>query len=83
MDPNVVEARIFSFIANSLLGGNSEGLERGTPLLELGVVDSMGITRLTSFLETEFGIRVPVEELSATNFASIEALARLVSRLSP
>ncbi len=82
MDSNDVEARIFSFIAKTLLGGHSEGLERATPLLELGVVDSMGITRLTTFLETEFGLRVPVEELSAVNFASIEAIARLVLRLS-
>lgn len=82
MDSNEVEARISSFIAKTLLGGNAEGLELGTPLLELGVVDSMGITRLTSFLETEFGLRVPVEELSALNFGSIEAIARLVRRLS-
>lgn len=82
MDPNEVEAQIFTFIAKTLLGGNSAGLDRTTPLLELGVVDSMGITRLTTFLETEFRIRVPVEELSAVNFASIDALARLVARLS-
>jgi acyl carrier protein len=42
----------------------------------------MGITRLTAFLEHEFGLRVPVEELSAVNFASIEAIVRLVLRLS-
>jgi len=82
MDSKEVEARVCSFIEKTLLGGNSEGLDQNTPLLELGVVDSMGITRLTTFLETEFGLRVPVEELSAVNFASIEAIARLVLRLS-
>jgi acyl carrier protein len=82
MDSNEVEARLFSFIEKTLLGGNAEGLDRATALLELGVVDSMGITRLTSFLEAEFGLRVPVEELSAVNFGSIEAIARLVLKLS-
>jgi acyl carrier protein len=82
MESNEVEARLFSFIEKTLLGGNAEGLDRTTPLLELGVVDSMGITRLTAFLEHEFGLRVPVEELSAVNFASIEAIVRLVLRLS-
>lgn len=81
MAPKDIKTRIHAFIATELLEGNAEGLGDATPLLELGIVDSMGIMRLTSFLEQEFRLSVPPTELSAANFASIEALAGLVERL--
>jgi acyl carrier protein len=81
MDTEQVKNRIRAFIAKQLLEGNDEGLDEHTPLLELGVVDSMGITELTTFLEAELGVAVPPEELNAANFSTIEALSALVGRL--
>jgi 2-hydroxymuconate-semialdehyde hydrolase len=81
MTAEIVKVLIRSFIAERLLKGNAEGLDEHTPLLELGIVDSMGITELTAFLEKEFALALPPEELSAMNFSSIDALVHLVLRL--
>ena len=70
-----------TFIAQQLLRGDDTGLDEQTPLLELGIVDSMGIMELTTFVEKQFGVTIPQGELSAANFASIDALSRLVLRL--
>jgi acyl carrier protein len=79
-----VRTKLRTFIGRELLRGQDEGLRDDTPLLELGVVDSMGIVLLTRFLEKELRIVVPPEDLTADNFANIEALARLVvTRTNP
>jgi acyl carrier protein len=77
-----VQHCIHTFIAERLLEGDADGLDRATPLLELGVLHSMGVTELTVFLEKEFRLTVAPEELSAVNFASIDALTRMVLRLA-
>jgi acyl carrier protein len=48
------------------------------PLIERGVIDSLGIMHLVSFLENEYGVTVDDEELTPDNFATIGALANLV-----
>ena len=78
---NEVRTKLRTFIGRELLRGQDEGLRDDTPLLELGVVDSMGIVLLTTFLEKELRIVLPAEDLTADNFANIETLARLVVRL--
>ncbi|HEY3234544.1 MAG TPA: acyl carrier protein [Polyangiaceae bacterium] len=81
MDHEEAKKRIRSFIAAELLEGNDAGLDENTPLLELGVIDSMGIVQVTTFLEKELGTKLPPEELTAQNFSNLAALADLVVRL--
>lgn len=47
-------------------------------LLEGGVLDSLGILEVVSFLEQEFGLTIVDEELLPENFQSIEALSLFV-----
>jgi acyl carrier protein len=47
-------------------------------LTKNGVIDSMGIFRLVSFLEEEFNVRVGDEEITHDNLESIDAIERLV-----
>jgi acyl carrier protein len=52
-------------------------------LLEKGVVDSMGIAELISFIEAEFGVIAAEDEISEANFGSLDAIAQFVAgRLS-
>jgi acyl carrier protein len=48
-------------------------------LLEKGVVDSMGISEMISFIEAEFGVFAAEEEISEANFGSLRAIARFVA----
>jgi acyl carrier protein len=43
-------------------------------------IDSLGLIRLVSFMETDCGIRVEDEELIADNFANLRSLGELIAR---
>lgn len=49
-------------------------------LLAQGIIDSMGILDLATFLETRFGIETTEDDLIPENFQSIATLAALVQR---
>lgn len=51
------------------------------PLLERGVLDSMGMLNLISFLEEKAGVRVPDDDVLLENFASVNAIVETVDRL--
>ena len=45
-------------------------------------IDSLGLIRLVSFLESDFGIVVEDEELLAENFATLRKLGELIASKS-
>lgn len=78
----MIEDRIRRFVADEL-HGPAQALSADFPLIEQGVVDSLGIMHLVSFIEAEYGIRVDDEELVPDNFASIGAIARFIGSKTP
>lgn len=51
-------------------------------LMANGVIDSLGIFRLVTFLEENFGVRVGDEEITAENLSSVDTIEQLVIRKS-
>jgi acyl carrier protein len=49
-------------------------------LLERGVVDSMGVAEMVTFIEDEFGIKASDEDISEANLGSLSAIGRFVSQ---
>jgi len=49
-----------------------------TPLLEAGLLDSLGVVDLVYRLEQRFGIAIPFDTLEPKDFRSVEALTTLV-----
>ena len=49
-------------------------LKHDTPLLESGILDSLSLLKLVLFLEKQFGVSVPAEELVPDNFKTIDAM---------
>ena len=47
-------------------------------LLEAGVVDSMGVIEMLEFLQHEFGVTVPDEDVTEENLGSMQAIATYV-----
>lgn len=65
------------YISNEFADGDgSIGSE--DDLLASGRIDSMGIMRLVAFLESEFDISVPPEDLTIENFETASTIARYV-----
>ncbi len=49
-------------------------------LLEKGVVDSMGMVELITFLQDQFGVEPADDEITEENFATLQRIAAFVTR---
>jgi acyl carrier protein len=75
----LTEERIRSFIQTDVqYAGRPSELTEDTSLLESGALDSLGIVKLVSFLEQEFGITISDEELVPRHFESIRAISMFI-----
>ena len=70
---------LLKFIRSELVGKDASEIAADADLLGGGLIDSMGVMRLVTFLETEFAISVPPEDVTIDNFESPEAIARYVT----
>ena len=52
-----------------------------TPLLESGLLDSLGILDLVSFLEERFALALPLKEFVPENFRTPAAILAMTERL--
>lgn len=55
-------------------------LEADTPILEQGILDSIGIFDLVGFLESQFHFRVESQDIVESNFRSIASIENYVLR---
>ena len=60
----------------------ARGLGEGDSLLERGLLDSMALVKLVTFLEKRFGVALSDEEFDPDHFETIAAIADLVERKS-
>ncbi len=56
-----------------------QGLEE-VDLLMSGMVDSLGVTSLIFFIEQEFGVEIPPEDVTIENFQSVLAIEAYLRR---
>ena len=73
--------RIRAFIVDEL-GWRGQELTDDFPLLENRVIDSLGLFRIVGFLETEYGVQVPDDQLVPDNFATLKTIAALAEQSS-
>ena len=68
------------FIKQEILHGRAVNLDQDQDLLGAGVIDSLGILRMVAFMEEQFGVQVPDEDVVFENFQSIGAMARYIAQ---
>jgi len=54
-------------------------LTADTPLLESGVIDSMGVMALIAFIENEYGLVLDMDDLTIENFATVKDIKNLIN----
>jgi acyl carrier protein len=82
MDSNV-EVRIEMFVRTQFSVSPSDpGFDREVNLFEHGYVDSVGVVELLGFLQEEFDVEVPDDDLLADDFTTVAGIARIVLRNS-
>ena len=74
----MIEDAIRRFIVVDLGWAGSDELTDDYPLLKTGVLDSIGLGHVMTFLEDEFDLDVFDREVVTRDFASIGSIARFV-----
>jgi len=59
---------------------SAEVIDESESLLERGIIDSVGILNLISFLEETYGINIDEDDLMPENFDSLSAISSYVNR---
>ena len=51
-----------------------------TPLVENGIIDSMGVLELLAFMDKQYDMNLDMEDLTIENFATISNIRDLIMR---
>jgi len=77
-----ISSELLTFIRESFLAGDPEGeLDADTPLLELGILNSLNTALLIAHLGEKFGVDVPLADVTATTFKSVRTLSEIVHEI--
>ena len=68
---------IHEFVVEQLLDGRA--VENDENLLLSGLIDSLGVMRLVRFLEATFDLNVPPEDVTISNFMTINSISSYVA----
>jgi acyl carrier protein len=78
---NELSAKIKEFImteVNPELGLSH--LDDTEPLMESGIIDSLGVLKIMSFLDETFGIDLSSEEIRLENFRDVRTICEVVTK---
>ena len=79
MTQSALKDQIRNFILENLASVKGiTSFQDDESLMDNGVIDSLGIFRLVSFLEEDLGVRVSDEEINPENLKSVDTIEQLV-----
>lgn len=70
---------IKNFIRTELIYDEEKDFDENTNLIERGIVDSMSLVRLISFLEENYKIQVQDEDIVPENFSSLNKISGFIT----
>ena len=74
-----IESSVKTFILEEFLPGEDPGqLTETTPLISVGILDSIATLRLVEYLERTFSIQMAAHETDAEHLDTIERISQLV-----
>ncbi len=74
---------ILTYIKETILSDSSLELTPEDDLLNSGLIDSIGIVKLVAFLEKEFNVSIPPEEMLIENFVDVNAIVEFLKLSFP
>lgn len=76
-----VQEHLTNFIVKEFLHEkNNAAVEIDTPLIEEGIIDSMGLVKLIKFIEGTFGISIDEDEVEINNFRDIDSITDFLAK---
>ena len=83
MPGDEVQDKLLTFIQETLRPKEvTVPIEVDTPLIELGILDSLKTAILLNYIRDELGVHVPPMEMVARNFKDVRRIAAMVAELS-
>jgi acyl carrier protein len=80
-EAQAIESSVRQFITDNFpLGGSGAELAGGDSLLEVGVIDSVGVLELIEHLESTYDFQIPDGDVLPENLDSIDAISGYVAR---
>ena len=77
-EPPIDLSDIKNFIRTELIYNDEKDFDENTNLIERGIVDSMSLVRLISFIEEHCEIQVQDEDIVPENFSSLNKISSFV-----
>lgn len=74
-----IREKVREFVMDAAQNKGLNAVADNDSLTEKGIIDSLTIFRLVSFLEDSFGVRIGDDEIVNENFQSIETIESLVA----
>ena len=75
------ESIIERYVVDEIMIANNETkLDPNQSLLNSGIIDSLALLRLITFIEERFGIKIEDEEVIPENFETINEIKSLIER---
>jgi acyl carrier protein len=72
---------LLTFVRDEIVADGAQSIDENEPLIERGLIDSIALLKITTFIEERTGLRVPDGEVIPENFESVAEMDRLVARL--
>ena len=83
MANDLIFDKLKQYIVADLLEGEDVGLTATTPLLELGIINSLELQNLLVFIEQTFVIQIPNGQISAAHLQNLDAMVQMVKNRIP
>lgn len=77
-----IAAMIHAFIADELLMGQGVEFLGDDALIEEGVIDSLGLLEIVTYIETEFDVLVDDADVTLDIFGTVNTMAAHVSSMA-
>ena len=79
MNEQDINAALKTYILDEFLPGEDPaGLTNSTPLMTTGILDSIAVLNVVTFLEEKFGIRIEPHEAVVDNLNTLSDMTRFV-----
>ena len=79
LDSSNIEQLLKAYIAEEFMFDRpASDLDEGIHLIQEGIIDSLGIFMVISFIDEQFGVQIEADDVVLDNFQSIEAIKSLI-----
>ena len=75
-----IEQELIRYIQDNLIE-SGDSVSADDPLIDLGLLDSVGLMQIIQFVESQAGVRIPDTDVVPDNFHSVATIGALVTRI--